>query len=171
MIFLLLLFQNNLHPSVNLDFKGKCRRSPGTSLKCSFHWGKADVSICRKPNGVPGQGEMFAPVRREVAADSLHWWAGFAFCNLLLQKVNPWHVLRRQTPTCCTCSCIQWKDFYGQGQERSGMPIKFMFLPESHAEEQVSEYEPLLTVKRTWTKEHETPGAGKRAGKYNVRVL
>ena len=112
-----MLFQNNLHPWVNLDFKGKCRRSPRTSLKCSFHWGKADIFICKKTNGVPGQGQTYAPVRTEVATGSLHWRAGFTFCNLLLKKVNPWRVSRRQTPTCRTCGCIQWKDFYGQGQK------------------------------------------------------
>lgn len=93
-----------------------------TSLKCSFHWGKADVFICRKPNGVPAQGQTYAPVRREVARGSLHWQACFTLCNLLLQKVNPCHVSRRQTRTCCTCGCIQWKDLYSrgrQGQEHS----------------------------------------------------
>lgn len=46
-----------------------------------------------------------------------------------------------------------------------------MFLPESHVEQQVSEYEPLLTVKQMWAKEYKPPGAGKGAGKYNVQVL
>lgn len=46
-----------------------------------------------------------------------------------------------------------------------------MFLLESHIEQQVSETEPLLTAKWTWTKEYKPPGAGQEAGKYNVQVL
>lgn len=60
---------------------------------------------------------MYAPVRREMARGSLYWQACFTLCNLLLRKVNPCHVSRRQTRTCRTCSCIQWKDLYSQGQQ------------------------------------------------------
>lgn len=66
--FLLLLSQNNLHPWVNLHFKGECRRSPRISVKFSFHWGKTDVFICQKTNGVPSQGQTPARGRRGVRA-------------------------------------------------------------------------------------------------------
>lgn len=73
----------------------------------------------------PKPGANVCP--RKERGESLRWRADFAVCNLLLQKVNPERVSRRQTPTCCTCGCIQWKDFYGQGQKGQGSSSRSHF--------------------------------------------